>query len=75
MFQDGGFKLHKWHSNEPALESSGNSLEEPTYAKQQLGKPDGEKASILGTEWNKVKNKLCITIPDGEQCQRNVEFC
>ena len=25
LFENGGFKLHKWHSNEPNLETNGKS--------------------------------------------------
>ena len=38
LFQRGGFKLHKWHSNEQALETNDSVNEnELNFAKQQLG--------------------------------------
>lgn len=42
IFQDACFKFHKWHSNARELESAQILVEEPTYAKQQLGVPDRE---------------------------------
>jgi hypothetical protein len=39
IFQDATFTLHKWHSNEPALEEPVvSSVEDVTYAKRQLGR-------------------------------------
>ena len=38
LFQRGGFKLHKWHSNEKALETNNTvSEKESIFAKQHLG--------------------------------------
>ena len=45
LFQRGGFKLHKWHSNENALETN-NSINENelNFVKQHLGtKPKRNK--------------------------------
>ena len=54
IFQDTCFKLHKWHSNVPEREELvQTSTEEPTYAKQQLGIPQGRLSSLLGLPWNK----------------------
>ena len=55
IVQDACFKLHKWHSNVPELESEQPPKEEgePTYAKQQLGVPQGTFSSMLGLPWNK----------------------
>ena len=48
IFQRGGFKLHKWHSNKQAFETNDSVKEnELNFAKQQLGtKP--KEAKILG---------------------------
>ena len=49
IFNDATFKLHKWHSNVPVLESEQCQQLPPTYetfAKQQLGvRPD--QAALL----------------------------
>ena len=64
IFQDACFKLHKWHSNVPELESAWTSTEEePTYAKQQLGIPPGEFSSLLGLQWNKERDTVNVTVP------------
>ena len=62
IFQDACFTLHKWHSNVPELESA--QIEgEPTYAKTQLGIPQGEFSSLLGLQWDKRQDSLNVTIP------------
>ena len=44
LFQRGSWKLHKWHSNEQALETSDSVNEnELNFAKQQLGTKPKEK--------------------------------
>ena len=49
VFNQASFKLHKWHSNVPAVESPGESLsEDTTFAKEQLGAPQEGGGSILG---------------------------
>ena len=50
IFSDATFDLHKWHSNVRDLESpiKVGAEETETFAKQQLGVPNGEQASILG---------------------------
>lgn len=65
IFQDACFNLHKWHSNVPKLESkqSPQAEGEPTYAKQQLGVPQGTFSSMLGLPWNKEQDSLSITVP------------
>lgn len=65
IFQDACFNLHKWHSNVPELDSEQSPKEEgePTYAKQQLGVPQGTFSSKLGLLWNKEQDSLSITVP------------
>ena len=65
IFKDACFHLHKWHSNIPELESAQSPKQEgePTYAKQQLGVPQGEFLSVLGLSWNKEHDLLSITVP------------
>ena len=59
IFEDACFTLHIWHSNVPKLEEPEqvSADEEPTYAKQQLGIPQGGFSSILGLTWNKELRK------------------
>jgi len=65
IFRDACFKLHKWHSNVPELESEQLPQEEgePTYPKQQSGVPQGAFSSMLWLLWNKEKDSLSITVP------------
>ena len=48
LFEKGGFKLHKWHSNEPSLETNDlSSQKELNFAKERLGTKANE-TKILG---------------------------
>ena len=62
IFHEGGFKLHEWYSNVPALE--GKELVNETdqnFAKQQLGmKLTGTK--MLGLSRKKGKDLLAVEI-------------
>ena len=62
---DACFNLHKWHSNVPELELERSPQEEgePTYAKQQLGVPQGRSSSMRGLPWNKEQDSLSIPVP------------
>ena len=62
LFQRGGFKIHKWHSNEQALETNDSVNEnELNFAKQQLGtKP--KEAKILGLLWDKREDCFIIQV-------------
>ena len=67
IFQDACFNLHKWHSNVPELELEQSPQEgEPSYAKQQLGVPQGTFSSMLGLPWNKEQDSLSIPVPPEE---------
>lgn len=59
------FELHKWHSNIPQLESdkTKQSPEDQTYAKQQLGIPEGGGGAILGPQWDKQRDASSVAIP------------
>lgn len=61
IFEDAGFKLHKWHSNVKELESASTNDEEVTFAKQELG---GTKlqTKLLGLPWDKSKDSLGVTL-------------
>ncbi len=61
VFNDAKFNLHKWHSNDSALESHdpSQSEEDLTYAKQQLGSHECE-TKISGLLWNKTEDTLTI---------------
>ena len=56
LFEKGGFKLHKWHSNELNLETNDlNSEKELNFAKEHLGTKVNE-TKILGLNWDKQRN-------------------
>ena len=58
------FKLHKWHSNVPQVESPCESLSgDTTFAKNQLGAPQRGGASILGLPWNKKQDTVEVKFP------------
>ena len=63
IFKEGGFVLHKWHSNNPRLEDGDfdriNS--ELSYAKQQLGSKSS-KTKVLEIHWNKVRHTFEIRL-------------
>ncbi len=65
VFNDGAFKLHKWHSNVKALETSdlseSNDEGELTYAKSQLGSNNDTK--LLGLPWNKSDDTISVEVP------------
>ena len=57
VFQEAKFKLYKWHSNEPSLETENEPIEkEHSYAKTQLGVKEGE-TKLLGLSWNKTDTR------------------
>jgi hypothetical protein len=65
IFQDTNFTLHKWHSNDPELESEQSSVEtENTFAKQQLGAPTDPESSLLGLSWNKETDEFSVVVPE-----------
>jgi hypothetical protein len=59
------FELHKWHSNEPILETDNQPSSEPerSYAKEQLGVEKGE-TKLLGLAWDKRRDTIGVTFPD-----------
>ena len=67
LFEKGGFKLHKWHSNEPNLETNDlNSEKELNFAKEHLGTKANE-TKILGLNWDKQRDKFRVEIPTERQ--------
>ena len=53
LFEKGRFKLHKWNSNEPDLETNDlSSQKELNFAKEHLG-IKANKTKILGLNWEK----------------------
>ena len=61
VFAKGTFELHKWHSNVKELESAASepvSIEEETYAKEQLNVPRREGATLLGLPWHKENDTI-----------------
>ena len=64
VFGQASFKLHKWHSNVPELESASELPSgETTFAKEQLGTPQGGEGCILGLSWNKEADAIEIRFP------------
>jgi len=64
VFGTAKFTLHKWHSNEPQLESDGDPKDDQqSYAKQQLGVQQGE-TKMLGLSWNKHNDTVAVTFPE-----------
>ena len=57
IFADATFGLNKWRSNVRVL------LTKETYAKQQLGVPKGEEASILGLLWSNQQDAIAVKFP------------
>ena len=63
IFNQAGFKLHKWHSsNVSTLEEKEVVTDDQTYAKQQLGVKLNE-TKFLGLPWNKDEDKLSVENP------------
>ena len=71
LFQRGDFNLHKWHSNEQALETN-NSVNENdlNFVKQQLGTKSKE-TKILS---DKRKDSFIIQVPNANKnaTKRNI---
>ena len=66
VFAQGGFTLHKWHSNAAELDAvSANQISETqeTYAKQQLGVPQRGKGALLGVPWDKERDTIEVKFP------------
>lgn len=67
ILSEGGFTLHKWHSNVKNLNSEQQTCEEETYAKNLVGNRGNSTTKILGTPWDKQRDTLCI---DFETCSK-----
>ena len=71
ILSEGGFSLHKWHSNVKPLDSSEQVHEgEETYAKSLVGNRQSSKTKILGTLWDKEEGTLTINL---ESCLKTVK--
>ena len=56
--------MHKWHSNEPELETNCENYK-PTFAKQQLSSTSTPgKGKLLGVPWDKSEDTLGVTFPN-----------
>ena len=74
LFEKGGFKLHKQHSNKPKLETNDlNSEKELHFAKEYLGTKANE-TKILGLNWDKQRDIFRVEIPTESQrlIKRNI---
>lgn len=62
----GTFQLHKWHSNACELEDAKApaACGTETYAKQQLGTPEGVDCGVLGVPWDKTRDTMSIKFPN-----------
>ena len=66
VFAKGTFELHKWHSNMKELESAASepvSIEEGTYAKEQLNVSGRQGATLLGLPWDKENDTVGVSFP------------
>jgi hypothetical protein len=62
---EGGFMLHKWHSNAAELEIDVKEDGETAYAKESLGITPSE-TKLLALGWNKSEDTLSVTFPPNE---------
>ena len=60
ILSEGGFSLHKWHSNVEHLNSGNQACEEVTYAKSLVGNKGSSETKILGTQWDKKGDTLTV---------------
>ena len=72
IMNEGGFQLHKWHSNIPEIEKvSMSEVEEPqensTYAKLTVGTQSHE-SKILGVPWNREEDTFSINFAKTLKC-------
>lgn len=66
VFTKGTFELHKWHSNVKESESAASepvSIEEGTYAKEQLNVSGRQGATLLGLPWDKENDTVGVSFP------------
>ena len=61
---EGGFSLHKWHSNVEHLNLGDQACEEETYTKSLVGNKGSSETKILGTQWDKKGDTLTIDEDD-----------
>ena len=67
LFEKRGFKLNKWHSNEPYLETNNLSFQkELNFAKEHLGAKVNETKK-LGMNWDKQRDTFRVEIPTESQ--------
>ena len=74
LFKKGSFNLHKWYSNIQSLENTKTTTSTGlTYAKQMFQTSSNE-TKILGVPWNKLNDKLLISVPKFQQrvTKRNI---
>ena len=74
LFEKEGFKLHKWHSNEPNIETNDLSSQiELNFEKKHL-RSKANETKIPGLNWDKQRDTFRVEIPTENQplTKRNV---
>ena len=67
FMEDGGFHLHKWHSNVPELEEPQTAEDDAVPSQASVTYPvlvseiSPHETKILGVPWNKTEDKLSIS--------------
>ena len=73
IFADAGFKLHKWHSNVPELESAEtDQTADQMFAKQQLGTPSRGESSLLGLKWDELRESVTVPTEKANNTKRGI---
>ena len=70
ILSEGGFTLHKWHSNVEHLNSGNQACEDETNAKSVVGNKGNSETKILGTPWDKQRDTLHV---DFKTCLKAAE--
>ena len=62
LVKKGGFNLQKWHSNILSLENTKITTSSELYYAKQMFQTSSNETKILGVLWNKLTDKLSISI-------------
>ena len=74
LFKKGGFKLHKWHSNEPNLETNNFSSQKELNFAKEYPRTKAIETAVLGLNWDKQRNIFRVEKPTQSPCltKRNI---